>query len=133
MAIPRDPNLKVVFTVGPEGPREVVKPAPAESGATASAAKSASSSDPAPKPALKQRDPVKLRRETQGRRGKTVTTVSGISARVGVLEELASALKQKCGAGGALKDGVIEIQGDHREKVKAELEARGYVVKLAGG
>lgn len=116
MAIPRDPNLKLVFTVGPDGARDVAKPA-----------------EPAAKPAPKQRDAVKIRRETQGRRGKTVTTVSGINARPVVLEEIASALKQKCGAGGAVKDGVIEIQGDHREKVKTELEARGYVVKLAGG
>jgi translation initiation factor 1 len=121
MALPRQPPPKVVFTVGPDGVREVAKAAPG-----------ASASD-ATKPGAKQGEVVKVRRETQGRRGKTVTTVSGISARPAVLDEIATALKQKCGAGGAVKDGVIEIQGDHREKVKVELEARGYVVKFAGG
>jgi translation initiation factor 1 len=127
MGLPRQEPPKIVFTVGPDGPREVRE-----------VAKPASASDPAPaaaaaKRAAKPGQVVKIRRETQGRRGKTVTTVSGITARPAVLEELASALKQKCGAGGAVKDGVIEIQGDHREKVKVELEARGYVVKFAGG
>ena len=126
MAIPRNEPLKIVFSVGPDGPREVAKPPAAPSDA-------AKPAHAAAKPGAKPRDVVKIRRETQGRRGKTVTTVSGISARAAVLEEIASALKQKCGAGGAVKDGVIEIQGDHREKVKTELEARGYVVKFAGG
>lgn len=126
MAIPRNEPLKIVFSVGPDGPREVAKPPAAPSDAAKPAHATA-------RPGAKPRDVVKIRRETQGRRGKTVTTVSGIAARPAVLEEIASALKQKCGAGGAVKDGVIEIQGDHREKVKVELEARGYVVKLAGG
>jgi translation initiation factor 1 len=114
----RNGPLKIVYTVGPDSPREVAKPA-----ALATAAKSAARAG----------DVVKIRRETQGRRGKTVTTVSGITARPAVLAEIASALKQRCGAGGAVKDGVIEIQGDHREKAKDELEKRGYVVKFAGG
>jgi len=126
MGLPRQEPPKIVFTVGPDGPREVAKPA-----ATESATKKPAT--PAVKSSARSSDFVKIRRETQGRRGKTVTTVSGIAARPAVLEDLASALKQKCGAGGAVKDGVIEIQGDHREKVKAELEARGYVVKFAGG
>jgi translation initiation factor 1 len=126
MAIPRNEPLKIVFSVGPDGPREVAKPPAAPSDA-------AKPAHAAAKPGAKPGNVVKIRRETQGRRGKTVTTVSGISARAAVLEEIASALKQKCGAGGAVKDGVIEIQGDHREKVKTELEARGYVVKFAGG
>jgi len=126
MGLPRQEPPKIVFTVGPVGPREVAKPA-----ATESATKKPAT--PAVKSGARSGDFVKIRRETQGRRGKTVTTVSGIAARPAVLEDLASALKHKCGAGGAVKDGVIEIQGDHREKVKVELENRGYVVKLAGG
>jgi translation initiation factor 1 len=124
MGLPRQEPPKIVFTVGPDGPREVGKPAPANDPTPAS---------PAAKRGAKPGQVVKIRRETQGRRGKTVTTVSGLTARPAVLEEIASALKQKCGAGGAVKDGVIEIQGDHREKVKTELEARGYGVKFAGG
>jgi translation initiation factor 1 len=130
MAIPRNEPLKIVFSVGPDGPREVAK-------AAESASDAAKPTHAAAKPGAKVRakpgDVVRVRRETQRRRGKTVTTVSGITVRPAVLEEIASALKQKCGAGGAVKDGVIEIQGDHREKVKVELEARGYTVKFAGG
>lgn len=76
---------------------------------------------------------VRVRRETKGRKGKTVTTVSGVQADAAELKKLAKALKKKCGTGGAIKDWVIEIQGDHRETVVAELERRGFTVKLAGG
>jgi translation initiation factor 1 len=76
---------------------------------------------------------VRLRRETAGRNGKGVTTISGVLLEEGPLKDLAKALKTLCGVGGTVKDGVIEIQGDQREKLKAELEKRGFTVKLAGG
>ena len=76
---------------------------------------------------------VRIRRETAGRKGKGVTTLDGFDLGDKALKELAKTLKQKCSTGGTLKDGVIEIQGDHREKLKAELEKLGFVVKLAGG
>ena len=76
---------------------------------------------------------VRIRRETKGRTGKGVTTVSGIGLAEADLKTLAKQLKQKCSTGGTVKDGVIEIQGDHREKLKAELEKLGHNVKLAGG
>ena len=76
---------------------------------------------------------VRVRREVQGRHGKTVTTISGVPLPEAELRELASELKRRCGSGGSAKDGVIEIQGDHRETVCAELESRGYTVKRAGG
>ena len=76
---------------------------------------------------------VRVRRETQGRGGKTVTTVSGVGLAEDALRELAGELKRRCGTGGSVKDYVIEIQGDHREKLVEALEARGYRVKLAGG
>ena len=74
---------------------------------------------------------VRISRETSGRRGKTVTVVRGIPPRE--LASVASDLKRRCGSGGAVKDGVVEIQGDHRPKVVGRLEAQGYRVKLAGG
>ena len=76
---------------------------------------------------------VRLRREVQGRRGKTVTTISGVPLPEDRLRDLAGELKRLCGTGGSAKDGVIEIQGDHRDGIRAALEARGYTVKLAGG
>jgi translation initiation factor 1 len=76
---------------------------------------------------------VRVRREVKGRRGKTVTTISGVPLPSDALRSLATELKRRCGTGGSAKDGVIEIQGDHREVLVAELEARGYTVKLAGG
>lgn len=76
---------------------------------------------------------VRIRRETAGRNGKGVTTISGVPLDDEGLKNLAKQLKQLCGTGGALKDGVIEIQGDMREKLKTELEKRGFTVKLAGG
>jgi translation initiation factor 1 len=76
---------------------------------------------------------VRVRREVQGRRGKTVTTIQGVPLPEGDLLALAGELKRRCGTGGSAKDGVIEIQGDHRDVLCAELEARGYTVKRAGG
>jgi translation initiation factor 1 len=76
---------------------------------------------------------VRIRRETKGRKGKGVTTVSGIGLAEIDLKTLAKQLKQKCSTGGTVKDGVIEIQGDHREKLKTELEKLGHTVKLASG
>jgi translation initiation factor 1 len=74
---------------------------------------------------------VRVSRETSGRKGKTVTVVRGIPP--GELAAVASDLKRQCGSGGSAKDGVVEIQGDHRPKVVARLESQGYRVKLAGG
>jgi translation initiation factor 1 len=76
---------------------------------------------------------VRVRREVQGRHGKTVTSISGVPLPEPELRELASELKRHCGSGGSAKDGVIEIQGDHRDALFALLEARGYTVKRAGG
>lgn len=76
---------------------------------------------------------VRIRRETSGRKGKGVTTVSGVPLEATKLKELAKKLKQLCGTGGSVKDGIIEIQGDHRDKLKQALEAQGFTVKLAGG
>ena len=74
---------------------------------------------------------VRVSRETSGRRGKTVTVVRGLPPRD--VPSVASDLKRQCGSGGAVKEGVVEIQGDHRTKVVARLESQGYRVKLAGG
>ena len=76
---------------------------------------------------------VRIRRETKGRKGKGVTTISGLLIEPEALKSLAKDLKRLCGSGGSVKDRIIEIQGDRREIVKAELERKGYTVKLAGG
>lgn len=76
---------------------------------------------------------ARVRRETKGRGGKTVTTVAGVPLAEEPLKELASALKKRCGCGGSLKDGVIEIQGDHVELLLAELIKRGFKAKKSGG
>ena len=76
---------------------------------------------------------VRVRRETQGRGGKTVTSIAGVGVAEDALKQLAGELKRLCGTGGTVKDWVIEIQGDHREKIVLALQQRGYTVKLAGG
>ena len=78
-------------------------------------------------------DRVKVRRQVAGRRGKAVTTVSGVPVNDAGLKELAGKLKKRCGVGGSVKDGVIEIQGDHRAVVVEVLKAEGYAPVLAGG
>ncbi len=76
---------------------------------------------------------VRIFRETKGRKGKAVTVVRGLALDPGALDDLARRLKQRCGTGGSVKDGAIEIQGDQREKVAALLREDGLTVKLAGG
>jgi len=76
---------------------------------------------------------VQVRRETAGRRGKAVTTVSGLPLADAALRELAGRLKKRCGVGGSAKDGVIELQGDQRDVVVEVLRGEGYDVVLAGG
>lgn len=75
---------------------------------------------------------IRIRRETHGRRGKTVSVIYGLP-QDGDLDDLARQLKQRCGCGGTVTDGAIVIQGDHRGRLREELEKRGYTVKLAGG
>ena len=78
-------------------------------------------------------DRVKVRREVAGRRGKLATTVSGVPVDDAGLKALAGQLKKRCGVGGSVKDGVIEIQGDHRDLVCEILREAGYDPVLAGG
>ncbi len=76
---------------------------------------------------------VRVGRETKGRKGKGVTLVSGVPLPPEELKTLARELKQKCGTGGTLKDGVIEIQGDHRDALIELLKTKGWTVKRSGG
>ncbi len=76
---------------------------------------------------------VRVSRESKGRGGKTVTLVRGLALDEAGLAALGKRLRSACGAGGAVKDGVLEIQGDHRERVAALLAEAGHRVKIAGG
>ncbi len=75
---------------------------------------------------------VRVQRESKGRKGKTVTLVTGVPLGEDALKELASDLKRLCGSGGAVKEGVIVIQGDHRDTLVGELKKRGFTVKKVG-
>jgi translation initiation factor 1 len=76
---------------------------------------------------------IRVQREVKGRKGKTVTTVSGFQLNDDELKNLATELKRRCGTGGSVKDGGIIIQGDHRDTLMTELKARGFKSKVAGG
>jgi translation initiation factor 1 len=76
---------------------------------------------------------VRVSRETKGRAGKGVTLVRGLALEAAALSALARELKAFCGTGGTVKDGVIEIQGDHRDRLVEHLRAQGRSVKAAGG
>ncbi len=75
---------------------------------------------------------VRVRRERKGRKGKTVTVAAGILLPAAELKMLASELKRKCGAGGAIRDGNLEIQGDKVDLLAGELEKRGFTVRKSG-
>jgi translation initiation factor 1 len=76
---------------------------------------------------------VRVGRETKGRKGKGVTTITGIPLAADELKAYAAQLKKKCGTGGAIKQGVVEIQGDHRDSLMVELQKQGWTVKRSGG
>jgi translation initiation factor 1 len=76
---------------------------------------------------------ARVSRSTKGRGGKSVSLVNGLLLGTDELNRLAKHLKQKCGSGGTVKDGAIEIQGDHRELIVKELTGLGYKARLAGG
>ena len=76
---------------------------------------------------------VRVSRETKGRGGKAVTLVRGLPLPADELAVLGKELRAACGAGGTLKDGVLEVQGDHVERLMALLQQRGWKVKRAGG
>ena len=76
---------------------------------------------------------VRVGRETSGRKGKGVTVITGVPLEAAALQQLAKQLKQRCGAGGTVKAGTIEIQGDHRDVLVEALQQQGYTVKRSGG
>ncbi|MEI8631976.1 stress response translation initiation inhibitor YciH [Vibrio sp. PP-XX7] len=87
-----------------------------------------------PKPSRPKGDGiVRIQRQTKGRKGKGVCIISGLDLDEAPLKLLAAELKKHCGCGGAVKEGMIEIQGDARDKMKSYLENKGYTVKLSGG
>jgi translation initiation factor 1 len=76
---------------------------------------------------------VRVSRQTKGRKGKGVTVITGVPLPVDEMAALARELKKRCGSGGTVRDGAIEIQGDHRDVLVSLLQARGWTVKRAGG
>jgi translation initiation factor 1 len=113
--MPRDTNSRLVYSTEHGSLR-------AEGGGRAKAS-----------PPPKSDGIVRIWRQTKGRKGKGVSCVTGLPLALEALEALARQLKQRCGAGGTVKDGAIEIQGDHRELLALALRELGYTVKLAGG
>lgn len=87
---------------------------------------------PAARAAAPDDGTIRIFRERGGRNGKVVTVIRGLPPGA-VLPNLAADLKRLCGAGGTVKEGALEIQGDHRERLAGHLRAKGYTVKLAGG
>ena len=85
------------------------------------------------KPAPKSDGVVRVRLETKGRKGKGVTVIAGVPLSGEELDRLGKSLKQRCGSGGTVKEGNIEIQGDHRALVMEELGKKGWTVKRSGG
>lgn len=76
---------------------------------------------------------VRVSRETKGRGGKEVTVVRGLAMDAAALQSMARTLRAACGCGGTVRDGVVEVQGDHCDRIAAVLAAQGHRVKRAGG
>ena len=123
----RDPNSSIVYTTGiGERCRNCQRPVRGcvcKRGTPGKVSLGKTSSD----------GTVRVSRETQGRKGKGVTVISGLGLPPIELEALATELKKRCGSGGAVENGRIEIQGDHRDRLVEELTRRGWKAKRAGG
>lgn len=85
------------------------------------------------RPAANANSAVRVGRATQGRAGKGVTVITGLSLSAPELAALAAELKRHCGSGGTVRDGMIEIQGEHRDRIVQELTRRGFSAKRSGG
>ena len=77
--------------------------------------------------------PVLLKKETKGRKGSVVTLIENLPLTLDHMKDLAKEIKKYCSSGGSIKDGIIEIQGDHRDKIKSLLEEKKFIVKISGG
>ena len=88
---------------------------------------------PKPKSRPPEEQTARIRREKKGRGGKQVTVIMALELAPEDMKELTKQLKQKCGTGGAVKDGSIEIQGDQRQRIAEELQKMGYKTKFVGG
>lgn len=116
-----DKPRRVVYSTDP-APDEVTRPAAASPPDLA-----------APLPTRQRGMPVRVRRDRKGRGGKTVSVIEGVMSPPAGKEALLKHLKTRLGAGGTVKGDLIEIQGDHREKIVALLVELGYQAKVAGG
>lgn len=85
------------------------------------------------KPLRKDAGTIRVGRQTQGRAGKGVTVITGLQLSPDALSALATELKKTCGSGGTVRDGAIEIQGEHRDRLVAELQRRGFAARRSGG
>lgn len=113
-------------------PKPPKPPRPAQGTLAWSSEPKAATPGPTP-PAPPGRQTAKIHLEKAGRGGKTVTVVRGLTLPEPDLEALGKRLKQSCGTGGTVKDGAIEVQGDHRDAVEKLLRERGYDTKRSGG
>ncbi len=114
-SMPQKSNSRLVYTTDPVPHDEATQPQSAASYPSAS------------------KQTARIWRDSKRRRGKTVTVIGGLQHDPATFEALLKRLKQHCGAGGSYKDGELEIQGDHRERVAAALAAMGYKIKHVGG
>lgn len=112
--MPQKSNSRLVYTTDPTPEDQAAEPEAASYPSTA-------------------KQTARIWRDSKRRRGKTVTVIGGLQHDPATFEALLKRLKQQCGAGGTYKDGELEIQGDHRERVAAALATMGYKIKHVGG
>lgn len=127
---PTKPSVKGLASLGQLSGLVVSQSSPEDAAAAEAANVAAAESTSTTRRA---RDVVRVHRETKGRGGKAVSLVKGITLPLAELEALGKQLKTACGSGGTVKEGVIEVQGDHGDRLVELLKAHGYNAKRAGG